>query len=263
MNVPIPSSLDQLAVSRLEKYPGRPTIVFLHDSLGCIDLWKDFPERLSDLTQCNAVVYDRQGYGKSGPFADAVRNNDYMEREADVFIRLLDHWQLDSAILFGHSDGGSIALIAGGKCPERIKGIVTEGAHIFVEEVTLAGIREAIKSYRTTDLKTKLTRYHGEKTEEMFWAWASTWTSDRFRTWNIEHFLPTVGCPALIIQGEEDEFGTLAQVDRIVRGMEGRAGRFVIPGVKHTPHREVPELILKRSAEFIHERVLDVNPDAV
>lgn len=244
--------LDEIAIKRIENYPDKPTIIFLHDSLGGIELWRDFPQKLGELTKCNVLVYDRQGYGKSCSFSYSKRNNYYMEQEADILNELLDYWNIDNAILFGHSDGGSIALISAGKYPTKILGVITEGAHIFVEDITINGIEEAIKLYQTTDLKTKLEKYHGNKTDEMFWAWAATWTTDEFKNWNIENFLPSIQCRSLIIQGEDDEYGTLKQVENIIAKTNGQSSKLVIPKVKHTPHKEVPELILKKVSEFIN-----------
>lgn len=246
-------SLEEIAIKRIDNYPGRPTIIFLHDSLGCIELWRDFPQKLGEMAQCNVLIYDRQGYGKSCPFSYSKRENDYMEWEADILNDLLAFWNIDKAILFGHSDGGSIALLTAAKYPEKILGIITEGAHIFVEEVTLNGIREAIDLYKTTDLKSKLQKYHFDNTEEMFWAWAGTWTSEVFKVWNMEHFLPSIQCPSLIIQGQDDEYGTLDQVEGITKQVSGPTSKFVMPDVKHTPHKEAPELVLGKAFEFISQ----------
>lgn len=243
---------EEIAITRIINDPDKPTIIFLHDSLGCIQLWRDFPEKLGEITNCNVLVYDRQGYGLSHPFTYAKRNNNYLECEADILNALLGYWNIDKAILFGHSDGGSIALITAAKYPEKIAGIITEGAHIFVEDITVNGIKETIGLYRETDLKSKLEKYHGDKTDEMFWAWASTWTTNEFKSWNIEHFLPAVNCPALIMQGEDDEYGSLKQVEQIVAQVQN-AHYFIIPEVKHTPHKEAPDLVLQKSAPFIAE----------
>ena len=231
----------------------RPTLVFLHDSLGCIELWRDFPQQLGKATHHNVLVYDRQGYRKSNPFGTEERKNDYLEVEADTLNLLLEKCDIHHAILFGHSDGGSIALIAAAKYPENIKGIITEGAHIFVEEITLQGIREAVKAYHTTNLNEKLAKYHGDKTEAVFWAWANTWLADEFARWNIEHFLPQIQCPVLVIQGGKDEFGSLAQVNGIVEQVSGKAERFIIPSIGHTPHKEAKEVVLEKTVEFIHQ----------
>lgn len=243
--------LDQIAFVRFENNPGYPTIVFLHDSLGSIELWRDFPRQLGEITNCSVWVYDRQGYGKSCAMVNPERDNGYVEFEADILNALLDHWKIDNAILFGHSDGGSIALITAAKYPEKITGIVTEGAHIFVEDVTVNGIREAIELYKNPDFKNKLQKYHGDKTDTMFRAWTETWTRDSFRSWNIENFLPQIQCPALIIQGENDEYGTLAQVDGIVSQTSGDAIACIIPGIGHTPHKENPEIVFEQTRGFI------------
>lgn len=250
-------SLNEIAVKRIDNYPDRPTIIFLHDSLGCIELWRDFPEKLGELIQCNMLIYDRQGYGKSCPFSYSQRGIDYMETEADILIELLALWQIEKAILFGHSDGGSIALIAAAKYPEKITGIITEGAHIFIEDITIKGINEAAQLYKTTDLKTKLEKYHGNKTEDMFWAWADMWVKNEFKIWNIEHFLPAVKCPSLIIQGKDDEYGTLKQVERICTQTTGISTELIIQNAKHTPHKETPEITLEQSALFIKELIGD------
>ncbi|MBL7899026.1 MAG: alpha/beta hydrolase [Crocinitomicaceae bacterium] len=210
-----------------------PTLVFLHDSLGCAELWRDFPEKLSVKTSCNMLVYDRQGYGKSCPFTYEKRDNFYMEQEADLLVELLEFWSLKEVILFGHSDGGSIALIAAGKYPDRISGVITEGAHIFVEDVTIKGIKEAAEIYRTSDLKIKLQKYHGDKTDALFNAWHDTWITDEFSKWNIEHFLTSVACPSLIIQGDADEYGTLDQVYRIEKQIGSVCETLILSGVKH------------------------------
>jgi len=248
--------LDQLRFKKFEIDKNAETIVFLHDSLGCVELWRDFPEKLGKLAGCNVISYDRQGYGKSCSFTYQKRENNYMEIEADILVKLLDKWGLQKAILFGHSDGGSIALITAGKYPDRVSGLITEGAHIFVEDITIKGINKAINLYDTTDLKLKLTKYHGDKTDALFWAWASTWTTESFRSWNIEHFLPTISSHCLIVQGEDDEYGTLEQVDRIILGVNDLGQKLILPKVKHTPHKEVPNEILSEALRFIQKHTL-------
>ena len=246
-------ALDQIAYKRIENDPQYPTLIFLHDSLGCIELWRDFPEQLGTLSKCNILMYDRQGYGKSCSFANPERDITYLEKEADILNDLMTYWNIDTAILFGHSDGGSIALLTAAKYPTRVQGIITVGAHVFVEEITVNGILEAVDSYQNTALKSKLEKYHGTNTEAMFWAWTKTWTSDSFKDWNIEHFLPQIGCPALIIQGEEDEYGSLLQVEKIHSKISGPTKTLIIPKCKHTPYKEVPEVVQHYSSAFIKE----------
>ncbi|MEQ8686982.1 MAG: alpha/beta hydrolase [Imperialibacter sp.] len=248
-------SCGEIAVMQSINRLGAPTIIFLHDSLGCIDLWRDFPERLGDQTHANILVFDRQGYGRSCPFSYSKRDNSYMEQEADLLIELIDHFELHEVILFGHSDGGSIALIAAGKYPEKVKMVIAEGAHIFVEDITLKGINEAIDLYKNTDLNSRLKKYHGEKTDDMFWAWAKTWTEDQFSTWNIEHFLAPIKCPVLVVQGEADEYGSLKQVEGIVKGVGGYAETLIVERAKHSPHKESAEEVLKGAVSFIKEKL--------
>lgn len=246
-------SLNDIAVKKINNFRGRPAIIFLHDSLGCIELWRDFPEKLGSLTKCNVLIYDRQGYGKSCGFSYPERDKYYLEYEADILDKLLDFWRVEEVVLFGHSDGGSIALITAGKYPSKIKGIITEGAHVFVEDKAVKGIEEAVRIYETNDLKSKLEKYHGDKTEEMFWAWADTWRADEFRDWSIEKYLPLIKCPSLIIQGEDDEYGTAAQVDRIVNKTKGPSQKLMIPGAGHSPHKESTEVVLREAAGFIKQ----------
>lgn len=238
--------------SRENNFNDRPVIIFLHESLGCAELWREFPANLGEKTNCNILVYDRQGHGRSDPFISDKRKNEYMEDEANTLNELMHECQIKNAILFGHSDGGTIALLAASKFPSKISGVITEGAHIFVEEVTLNGIRKAVETYHSTELKKKLMKYHGDKTETMFSAWTKTWLSDEFRNWNIEYLLPDIHCPVLAIQGEHDEYGSIKQVDAIVSQVSGPAFKYIIPDTGHTPHKEVTEEVLKRSAEFIN-----------
>lgn len=246
-------SVGQLAISRIDKYANRPTIIFLHDSLGCITLWRDFPNKLADLTNCNVLIYDRLGYGQSGKMLTYTRQINYLETEADILNELVTKLEIESAILFGHSDGGSISLIMASKYPNRIIATILEAAHIFVEDVTLNGILEAMKAYETTDLRKRLIKYHGaDKVDDLFKAWTETWTAKKYREWNIEHFLPKIKCPTLVIQGDKDEYGTEKQVDGIVGKVSAMTIKLFLADISHTPHKDNPEQILKHSATFIN-----------
>lgn len=241
----------QLYVEHHHLYANRPTLVFLHDSLGCSQLWRAFPQKLAAAAGCNILMYDRLGYGQSAPMPEADRPVHYMEDEAAVLDRLLDQLNIKDAILFGHSDGATIALITAAKYPERIKAIICEAAHIFVEEITLNGIREAIKAYRDTDLPLRLQKYHGTKTDRLFKAWTETWTREDYRNWNIEHLLTGISCPLLFIQGDADEYGSAEQVSSTIAAVRGSSQMYMIPGTGHTPHKETPELVLDTAAAFI------------
>lgn len=236
-----------------------PTIVFLHDSLGCIKVWRNFPDLLCAATRCNGLIYDRQGYGESSPFT-RPRELDYLEREADVLNELLVKTGVSNVILFGHSDGGSIALIFASKVcggtfvsePQlSIDAVITEGAHVFVEDITLDGIRAA--KAVASDLLPRLQKYHGEKTQGVFAAWTETWLRPDFRDFNGEHFLDAIDCPVLVLQGVNDEYGTEAQVLSI----RGNPERFplrqmcMISEVGHTPHKDAAEKVIELCATFI------------
>lgn len=245
----------KLYIEHSNSFKKKPTIVFLHDSLGCTQLWRDFPEKLGEGTQCNILVYDRLGYGKSSPMPTYERDNDYMETEADLLNDLLDELEIKEMILFGHSDGGTIALISASKYPEKTKAVICEAGHIFVEDVTVKGVSDAFEAYKTTSLPERLQKYHGDKVDMMVEAWTEIWLSDRFRSWNIESMLKNSKAPLLFIQGENDEYGTLNQVEKTISQVSGSAEKFIIPNVGHTPHKEVPEVVLGKSTEFINRIV--------
>ncbi|MFH7001746.1 alpha/beta fold hydrolase [Flavobacterium bizetiae] len=243
----------KICVRHLLNFRDRPTIVFLHDSLGCITLWRDLPEKLSEATLCNVLIYDRVGYGKSQPMDTYNRPVNYLELEADFLNELLIHLEIKDSILHGHSDGGSIALITAAKYPSKIKALICEAAHVFVEEVTLEGIRQAVHAYKNTNLGERLAKYHGDKADTIFKAWTLTWTRADFRNWNIEYLLKDIGSPLLFIQGEQDEYGSIDQVDKTISQVSGTAQKFIIIGIGHTPHKEAPEQILNVAADFIKQ----------
>jgi pimeloyl-ACP methyl ester carboxylesterase len=230
------------------------TIVFLHDSLGCTTLWRDFPERLALAAGCNAMIYDRKGYGQSSAMSTEKRNQDYMETEAEVLIALLAACNIEQPILFGHSDGGTIALLAAAKYPDRIKAVLTEGAHVLVEDITLEGILMAKEQYRTTELKQRLERYHGDKTQTLFEAWTETWLSDGYRNWNIEHFLPSILCPVMVIQGVEDEYGTIEQVRSITSNISGPSAAHMITNAGHSPHKQSEIFLIEICVAFLEKQ---------
>jgi pimeloyl-ACP methyl ester carboxylesterase len=255
MNTEVKNLLDKLAFKRIDSYLDRPTIVFLHDSLGCIELWRDFPDKLGEATQCNVLIYDRLGYGKSESMTTPERPINYMELEADILNSFLTKLKIENAILFGHSDGGTIALLTASKHPERIKAVIVEAAHIFVENITLKGINEVMEAYKNTNLSERLEKYHGDKVDTLFKAWTETWTRKDYRDWNIEHFLSNISCPLLFIQGEADEYGTLEQVETTISQVNGTAEKYIIPNVGHTPHKQATEIVLKKNIEYIQSLI--------
>ncbi|WP_404382904.1 alpha/beta fold hydrolase [Caenispirillum salinarum] len=228
------------------------TLVFLHEGLGCRDLWKDVPADLSARLGMGALVYSRPGYGGSSGIT-LPRSTDYLTPEAlEVLPAVLDATGVERAVLIGHSDGGSIALIAAGRGNDpRIRAIVTEAAHVFVEDVTLAGISEARTAWETTNLREKLARWHGANTDTAFHGWNDTWLTDAYAAWNIEDVLPGVTVPSLVIQGEGDQYGTEAQVDAIVSGVSGPAEKLMVPDCGHVPHFEQRARVLDAIAAFV------------
>lgn len=184
----------EIAVKRIYTQPNKPTIIFLHDSLGCIELWRDFPEKMANATGYNVLVYDRQGYGKSCPFIYEKRDKNYLHLEAEFLNDLMSYWDLKEAILFGHSDGGTISLIMAALYPEKVKAVITEGCHIFVDDLTIDGINNAVEQYQNTNLHERLVRYHGEKTSKLFSLWVDTWREPTFADWSIENILPKIEC---------------------------------------------------------------------
>jgi len=229
-------------------------IVFLHEALGCVEMWKSFPERLCERTGLPGLIYDRQGHGGSDPLR-ATRRKGYLEREArDVLPALLRALGIEHPVLFGHSDGGTIALLFAAAHPDWPCCAVTEAAHVFVEEITRRGIREAEATYRRTDLASRLAKYHGSKTADLFRAWAGTWLSEEFASWNMLAELPSIRCPLLAAQGEADEYGTSEQVERIVRDSSGPATPLFLSGCGHIPHLEAPDRVLDAAGEFIRTR---------
>ncbi len=229
----------------------KSTLVFLHEGLGCIELWRDFPQAVCESTGCDGLVYDRKGYGGSDTYGGPWPT-DYLTIESQTYLpALLETCNIKDAVLIGHSDGGTIALLAASFCGERIHGLVAEAAHIFVEDITLEGIRRAFQAFETTNLKDKLARYHGNNTQTIFQRWADRWLSREFYDWNIEKYLPKITCPLLVLQGEDDEYGTAAQVQRIVSGVSGPVEARLIPRCGHVPHFQAQEAVLSEMTNFI------------
>jgi pimeloyl-ACP methyl ester carboxylesterase len=228
-----------------------PTIVFLHEALGSVSTWRDFPARLAARSGCGALVYSRRGHGGSGPFS-GLRSARYLHEEAlEVLPAVLAHFKLSEVVLFGHSDGASIALLFAGARPDAVRGLILEAPHVFVEEAALAGIRRTIEAYETTNLPERLARHHGERTDALVRAWAEIWLRPEFRTWNIEESLPSISCPVLVIQGEDDQYGTLRQVDAIATQVRGAVQPLVLTKCGHSPHSERPKEVLAAAAGFI------------
>jgi pimeloyl-ACP methyl ester carboxylesterase len=226
-------------------------IVFLHEGLGSVSMWRDFPERLAAKTGRRGLVYSRRGYGASSP-VEPPRPVSFMHHEAlDVLPAVLAYFDLDDVILFGHSDGASIAIIYAGAKRGPVRSMVLEAPHVFVEPVCIESITQTHRTYETTDLGERLSRHHGANTDAMFRSWTDVWLRPEFRAWNIEEYLKPITVPLLAIQGEDDEYGTLAQLEAVSSQVSGPAQRLVLPRCGHSPHRDQPEAVLEAAASFI------------
>ena len=227
-----------------------PTLVFLHEGLGSVALWKDFPARVAAATGCPALVYSRAGYGRSSPAA-LPRAPDYMHVEAlTVLPALLDRLGIADPILIGHSDGASIALLHAGSGKRPVRALVALAPHVFVEDMSIASIDEVRRQYETTDLREKLARRHADP-DAAFRGWNDIWLAPAFRRWNIEGCLPGVRCPLLLIQGSDDEYGSAAQLDAIERQVGGTVARLELADCRHSPHRDQPDATLAAIVDFV------------
>jgi len=227
-----------------------PALVFLHDGLGSVAMWRDFPQRLADACACPALVYSRAGYGQSAPLAKP-RLPDYMHVEAlSTLPALLDRLDIARPILIGHSDGASIALIHAGAQPHAVRACVALAPHVFVEDMSIASITAARRAYASGNLRERLSAYHRD-VDSAFLGWNDVWLSPAFRNWNIERSIAAIRCPLLLIQGRDDEYGTLAQLDAIRRLAGGPVAHVVLDGCGHSPHRDQPKATLGAIAGFI------------
>jgi pimeloyl-ACP methyl ester carboxylesterase len=195
------------------------------------------------------IAYSRHGYGKSDP-ARQPRTVHYMHDEALIVLpQFLDALEIEKPILFGHSDGGSIALIYAGGSGRSVSGVVALAPHVMVEDVSVNSIAAAKVAYETTNLREKLARHHDD-VDGVFWGWNDIWLSADFRAWNIEEYLPRIGCPVLAIQGEDDEYGTMEQIRRIERGVS-HVEALGVANCRHSPHRDQPERVLDAMARWM------------
>jgi len=229
---------------------GRPTLMLLHEGLGSVAMWRDFPAKLAAATGCRVVVWSRPGYGGSQAY-DEPRTPRYMHREAEEGLpALIAALDIERPVLVGHSDGGSIALIFAGTYPEVPLGIAVMAPHEFVEDVTLAGIRDARAAWESTDLPKKLARYHHDQAQRVFSDWNDTWLAPAFRDWNIEAYLPKIRCPILAIQGEDDEYATMRQIEAIAEQVPGTR-LLKLARCGHTPQRDQEAAVLEALTAFV------------
>ena len=230
---------------------GKPTLVFLHEGLGSIRQWRDFPVKVAAASGCRALVYDRYGYGQSDVLAQPRRTVRFMHDEALIALPdLLKNLRVENPLLIGHSDGASIALIHAG-AGHSVRGVLAMAPHVFIEPVCLSSVRKATETFESTDLPARLGRYHRD-VRKTFYGWADVWLDPNFEGWDIRaDYLPNVRCPVLAIQGHGDEYGTMAQLDEIAARVKGPCELLKLADCGHAPFRDRPDEVVKKTVDFI------------
>jgi pimeloyl-ACP methyl ester carboxylesterase len=232
--------------------PDKPTLVFLHEALGCARMWRDIPHRLAQATGLPALVYDRLGAGDSDPLEPPFERSYILDEAREVLPRVLDAAHISNAILVGHSDGATIALTYAGAYPDRVSAVIAEAPHLFREDRTLAEIDRQIHDFDHGDLKARLARFHGSKTERLFQRLVDAWTGGGARDWDVDDHVARVRCPVLLLQGEEDEFFSADQIDAIEGLLDTPAERVFIPHCGHAPHHQARRAVLEAMTRFVN-----------
>jgi pimeloyl-ACP methyl ester carboxylesterase len=232
-------------------HAGAPLLVFLHEALGSVAQWRGFPQRLCEALACPGLVYSRAGHGRSAPRADNRLPFDFLEREAEQELpALLQALGVERGyVLFGHSDGASIALLHAAAFPDRVAGAIALAPHIVVEEMTVQGVAAARQLWQDTDLPARLARHHDDA-EAVFRRWSERWLDPAFRAWTIAERMRAIRCPVLLIQGEGDEYGSLAQVHGIAERAP-QAQVLALAGCGHSPHRDCPDAVIAATRDFL------------
>jgi pimeloyl-ACP methyl ester carboxylesterase len=226
-----------------------PTIVMLHEGLGSVSHWKEFPRVLAEATGAGVFLYSRYGHGGSDALEEA-RSVSYMHHEAQVVLpEILQKAGIERPLILGHSDGASIAILYAGTFPESAAGLILEAPHVFVEDITVSSIAQARALYNESDLPQRLGRYHAN-VDSLFWGWNNIWLDARFRDWNIESYLDCIRCPVLVLQGAQDEYGTAKQIEAIQCRIPS-ALAIMLDECKHAPHRDCPEATLSAISRFL------------
>jgi pimeloyl-ACP methyl ester carboxylesterase len=236
---------------RLGGAASAPPIVMLHEGLGSVSMWRDFPQQVAQATGHEVVVYSRQGYGRSAPLT-GPRPVRFMHDEALVVLpEILDALEIRRPILLGHSDGGSIALVHAGGSGREVAGLILLAPHVMVEEISVASIAKARTAYARGDLRARLARHHDD-VDGAFRGWNDVWLDPQFRDWSIEEYLPRIKCPVLAIQGEDDEYGTMEQVERIGHAVRD-AQILKLAQCGHSPHRDRAAEVLEAIRGFVEK----------
>jgi len=227
------------------------TILLFHDSLGCVDLWRDFPQQLAVASRRSVVAYDRLGFGRSDAHPGPLPLTFIHDEAATVVPRLCETLGLDAIVPFGHSVGGGMAIATAARWPERCAAVVTESAQTFVEDRTVAGLRAARLEFARPGQLERLARYHGAKARWVLDAWIETWLSPAFAGWRLDEDLREVRCPTLAMHGDRDEYGSAQHPERIARLTNGPSRAVILEGCGHVPHREQPARVLAEVASFL------------
>ena len=237
-----------------EVSPERPLIALLHEGLGCVEMWRRFPQALHEATKCPVLAWSRAGYGASSP-RPAPWPLSYMQDEAEMVLPgILDQTGAQKIILLGHSDGASIAAIYMGAMNDpRILGGILLAPHFFVEDISVSSIRQAAIAYEQTDLRHKLKKYHGGNVDNAFWGWNRAWLDPGFRNWDITCFLDNITAPLLAVQGADDQYGTLDQLAALGRHCHAPVEMSVIEKCGHAAHLEQPEQTLDVISRFVKQ----------
>lgn len=239
-----------LEASRIEaRLSNLPAFVLLHEGLGSVSHWRDFPQVLAETTGAGVFLYSRYGHGLSDALQEP-RSVSYMHHEAQVVLpEILEKAGIERPLLLGQSDGASIAILYAGTFPDSPAGLVLEAPHVFVEDITISSIAKARVQYKETDLPQRLGRHHAS-VDSLFWGWNDVWLDPRFRSWNIESYLDRVRCPVLVLQGAQDEYGTAKQIEAIQRRIPA-ASAMILEDCKHAPHRDCSDATLAAINDFL------------
>lgn len=235
-------------------------IVLFHDSLGCIALWKDFPQAVAAATGRKVIAYDRLGFGRSNPNPQLLDVSFVLDEASGSFAALLEALELQNFIALGHSVGGGMAIACAAAFPERCRGVITLSAQAFVEDRTLEGIRQAQQAFARPGQLERLSKYHGDKAVWVLSAWVDTWLSDSFSQWSLNDSLTKIRCPLLAIHGSDDEYGSARHPERIVSLPSGPATMEILPDCGHVPHREKPDAVIAMIRTFLEKQHSSPDP---
>lgn len=224
---------------------GKAPIVLFHDSLGCVDLWCDFPERVALATGRSVIAYDRLGFGKSDPHPGTLDRNFVREEAHGAFSALREQLEINSFVAFGHSVGGGMAVACAGTYTTDCRALVTESAQAFVEDRTIKGIVDARRVFQQEGQLDRLKKYHGDKASWVLGAWINTWLAQDFSNWNLDEDLRRVQCPVLVIHGDSDEYGSTRHPERIAQLTAGHSAIEILPQCGHVPHREKSAVVVE------------------